>query len=193
MNTWRAADAAAREFLPQMDQLRAICLAAVLAVEGEHRGQRGSHRPSGSRTFRRQAHGRHHHRTEEQPRPDAVATGSRARRDPSGHRSGRRQAGIAGPCRPEPDSAFAPICTISPNAYRGHPATCGTRQEDFREHAGSDHIILPGGAFLSQSHPKSRPSRFFWSILDLISATRASKSLACKGKRAIHRPTMGET
>ena len=33
-------------------------------------------------------------------------------------------------------------------------------------HAGSDHIILPGGAFLSQSHPKSRPSRFFWSILD---------------------------
>jgi hypothetical protein len=39
MNTWRAADAAAREFLPQMDQLRAICLAAVLAVEGEHRGQ----------------------------------------------------------------------------------------------------------------------------------------------------------
>ena len=45
-------------------------------------------------------------------------------------------------------------------------ATCGTRQEDFREHAGSDHIILPGGAFLSQSHPKSRPSRFFWSILD---------------------------
>jgi hypothetical protein len=30
MNTWRAADAAAREFLPQMDQLRAICLAAVL-------------------------------------------------------------------------------------------------------------------------------------------------------------------
>jgi hypothetical protein len=23
-----------------------------------------------------------------------------------------------------------------------------------------------GGAFLSQSHPKSRPSRFFWSILD---------------------------
>jgi hypothetical protein len=62
--------------------------------------------------------------------------------------------------------AFVAICTISPNAYRGHPATCGTRQEDFREHAGSDHIILPGGAFLSQSHPKSRPSRFFWSILD---------------------------
>jgi hypothetical protein len=68
--------------------------------------------------------------------------------------------------RPRPVGAFVSIYTISPNAYRGHPATCGTRQEDFREHAGSDHIILPGGAFLSQSHPKSRPSRFFWSILD---------------------------
>jgi hypothetical protein len=68
--------------------------------------------------------------------------------------------------RPRPVGAFVSIYTISPNAYRGHPATCGTRQEDFREHAGSDHIILPGGTFLSQSHPKSRPSRFFWSILD---------------------------
>jgi hypothetical protein len=95
--------------------------------------------------------------------------------------------------RPGPDGVFLPMSTISPNAYRGHPATCGTRQEDFREHAGSDHIILPGGAFLSQSHPKSRPSRFFWSILDPHLSDRASKSLACKGRRAIHRPTMGET
>lgn len=48
-----------------------------------------------------------------------------------------------------------------------------------------------GGAFLSQAHPKSRPSTSFGRSATLISATRASKSLACKGRRAIHRLTMG--
>ena len=54
---------------------------------------------------------------------------------------------------------FATICTISPNAYRGHPATCGTRQEDFREHAGSDQEIAPmaqvqndSGFFLAEAN-----------------------------------------
>ena len=55
-----------------------------LAVEAElvHRGHRGSHRPSRPGTLRREAHGRHDRRGEEQPRSDALPTARCARRHP---------------------------------------------------------------------------------------------------------------